>query len=107
MDKINEYLRRTWNGDRLCIRQAIECADGFTISVQAGEFQYCSPRISGADQYENVELGFPIMEEPLIADYAEDPDDLTHTVYRYVPIEVVNRLIEKHGGIVNQTTEES
>ena len=46
------------------------------------------------------------MEEPLIADYAENPDDLTHTVYGYVPIEVVNKLIEIHGGIVNQTTEE-
>lgn len=101
MDKVNEYLRRTWNGKRWCIRPAIECADGFTISVQASEGHYCSPRIDGADQYENVELGFPNMEEPLIADYAEDPDDLTLTVYGYVPIEVVNKLIEKHGGIVN------
>lgn len=41
------------------------------------------------------------MEEPLIADYAVDPDDLTQTVYGYVPIEVVNKLIEKHGDIVN------
>ena len=101
MDKVNEYLRRTWTGDRLCIRPYIECADGFTISVQASDFHYCSPRINGADQYENVELGFPNMEEPLIADYAVDPDDLTQAVYGYVPIEVVNKLIEKHGGIVN------
>ena len=101
MDKVNEYLRRTWTGDRLCVRPYIECADGFTISVQASDFHYCSPRINGADQYENVELGFPNMEEPLIADYAVDPDDLTQTVYGYVPIDVVNKLIEKHGGIVN------
>lgn len=106
MDKVNEYLRRTWNGERWCIRPGMECADGFTISVQASKIHYCSPRINGADQYENVELGFPNMEEPLITDYAENPDDLTHTVYGYVPIEVVNKLIEKHGGIVNQTTEE-
>ena len=26
--------------------------------------------------------------------------DLTRTVYGYVPVEVVNELIEKHGGIV-------
>ena len=106
MDKVNEYLKRTWYGERWCIRPSMECADGFTISVQASEIHYCSPRINGADQYENVELGFPNMEEPLIADYAVDPDDLTQTVYGYVPIEVVNKLIEKHGGIVNQTTEE-
>ena len=101
MDKVNEYLRRTWTGDRLCIRPYIECADGFTISVQASDFHYCSPRTSVADQYETVELGFPNMEDPIIKDYAEDPDDLTHTVYGYVPIKVVNKLIEKHGGIVN------
>ena len=101
MDKVNEYLRRTWNGERWCIRPGMECADGFTISVQASDFHYCSPRINGADQYENVELGFPNMKEPLIADYAEDQDDLIHTVYGFVPIEVVNKLIEKHGGIVN------
>ena len=101
MDKVNEQLRRTWDGDRLCIRPAMECADGFTISVQASDFHYCSPRTSGADQYENVELGFPNMEDPIIKDYAEDPDDLTHTVYGYVPIKLVNKLIEKHGGIVN------
>ena len=101
MDKVNEYLKRTWYGERWCIRPSMECADGFTISVQASDFHYCSPRISGADQYENVELGFPNMEDPIIKDYAEDPDDLTHTVYGYVPIKVVNKLIEKHGGIVN------
>lgn len=101
MDKVNEYLKRTWYGERWCIRPAIECVDGFTISVQASEIHYCSPRINGADRYENVELGFPNMEESLIADYAVDPDDLTQTVYGYVPIEVVNKLIEKHGGIVN------
>ena len=107
MDKVNEYLRRTPSANGGPVRPAMECVDGFTISVQASDVHYCSPRINGADQYENVELGFPNMEESLIADYAEDSDDLTHTVYGYVPIEVVNKLIEKHGGIVNQTTEES
>ena len=101
MDKVNEYLRRTPSANGGPVRPAMKCADGFTISVQASKIHYCSPRINGADQYENVELGFPNMEEPLIADYAEDPDDLIHTVYGFVPIEVVNKLIEKHGGIVN------
>lgn len=100
MDKVNEYLRRTRHAGRWCMRP-MTCVDGFAISVQASEIHYCSPRINGADQYETVELGFPNMEEPLIADYAEDSDDLTHTVYGFVPIEVVNKLIEKHGGIVN------
>lgn len=31
--------------------------------------------------------------------YREDDLDYTDTVYGYVPIEVVEKLIEKHGGI--------
>ena len=32
-------------------------------------------------------------------EYAEDDWNYTETVYGYVPIEVVEKLIEKHGGI--------
>lgn len=101
MDKVNEYFKRTKNFNDLHIRPAIECKDGFHISVQASAYHYCSPRINDAEQYETVELGFPSAEEPLIADFAENPYDLTAGVYPYVPIEIVNKLIEKHGGIAN------
>ena len=104
MDKVNEYLRRTLeynNYINFYIRPRMRCADGFSISIQAGFYRYCRPRNNEADTYESVELRYPNMEDPIIADYAENPDDLTETVYKYVPIEVVNELIEKHGGIVN------
>lgn len=108
MDIINEYLKRTRNVEELPggiiyerPRPRIKCKDGFTVSVQAGEYLYCRPRINGADEYERVELGFPSAEDELIIDYAEDPDDPTETVYCYVPIDIVVKLIEKHGGIVN------
>lgn len=101
MDKVNEYLRRTRKMEKWYVRPAMKCADGFSISVQASDYHYCSPRTMDADRYENVELGFPNMKEPLIAEFAEDPEELRHTVYFHVPIEVVNELIEKHGGIVN------
>lgn len=107
MDKINEYLKRTRDvytyPDGLYVerpRKPIVCVDGFTISVQAGFGMYSIPRINGADEYTKVELGFPSEADELIMDYAEDPDDPTETVYGYVPIEIVNELIEKHGGIV-------
>ena len=80
------------------IRPRLVCNDGFSISVQASKFHYCSPRLDGAQDYEKVELGYPSNEDELINDYAED-DNYTRTVYRYVPIEVVEKLIEKHGGI--------
>ena len=79
-------------------RPRLLCNDGFSISVQASKFHYCSPRLDGAQDYEKVELGYPSNEDELINDYAED-DNYTRTVYGYVPIEVVERLIEKHGGI--------
>ena len=80
-------------------RPRLLCNDGFSISVQASSFHYCKPRLDGIQDYESVELGFPSMEDELINEYAEDYSDYTGTVYGYVPIEVVERLIEKHGGI--------
>ncbi len=82
------------------MRPWVVCEDGFTVSVQASSFHYCSPRENLLDQdYDKVELGFPSAEDSLIIDYAEDPDDPTQSVYGWVPIEIVEELVEKHGGI--------
>lgn len=105
MDKINEYLQRTRNvkesqwGTFEGIRPHLICNDGFEVSVQASEYHYCSPRVNGAAIYNTVELGFPNMEDSLIMEYAENPYNPTGTVYGYVPVSIVNELIEKHGGI--------
>lgn len=106
MDKINEYLKRTRNTVTLSDGTVVErnhprifCKDGFSVSVQASWVHYCRPRIDGADEYEAVELGFPSAEDSIIEEYAEDPTNLTGTVYGYVPVDIVNKLIEKHGGI--------
>lgn len=56
----------------------------------------------GVQDYESVELGYPSMEDELINEYAEDDSDYTKTVYGYVPIEIVEELINKHGGIKTQ-----
>ena len=43
------------------------------------------------------------MEDELIRDYSEDDfddPDYPDIVYKYVPIEIVEKLIEKHGGII-------
>lgn len=103
MDIINDYLKRTkkLEDGRQVVRPRVQCADGFTISVQANSYAYCKPRIDEADEYSEVELGFPNEEDSLILDYAEDPYVPTETVYGFVPVELVNELIEKHGGIIN------
>ena len=79
----------------------IECADGFSMSVQASSFNYCQPRVDNASAYEEVEVGFPSSPESLLSSYAEDPSKPTETVYGWVPSEVVLNVVAKHGGIVS------
>lgn len=108
MDKINEFLKNNYQGHELPglgempeVTKKIECKDGFSISVQANKYTYCEPRINKGWPYSTVELGFPSALDDLIEDYSEEPGK-TQTVYPYVPIDIVNQLIEKHGGIANE-----
>ena len=78
----------------------IECADGFSMSVQASRFNYCEPRINDAKAYTQVEVGFPSDYAPLLVPWVEDPEDYTGTVYGYVPAQVIVDVCAKHGGVV-------
>ena len=81
--------------------EAIVCEDGFTVSIQASKYNYCEPRLdSCVEGYTSVELGYPSQPDPFIIDYAEEPDNLTGSVYGYVPAHVVRKMILAHGGIV-------
>lgn len=77
----------------------IKCADGFTMSVQAGETHYCEPR-TDTGPYRSVEVGYPSSKEDLLMEYAEMPDQPTKTVYGWVPSETIWDVILKHGGRV-------
>lgn len=95
--KINSYYNGTF--EIQANRPRLYCNDGYSISVQASKFHYCSPRLNGLQDYKSVELGYPSAEDELINEYAKNALNYTDTVYGYVPIEVVEKLIEKHGGI--------
>ena len=97
-------------------RDRIVCKDGFSMSVQASEYHYSSPRITDAPDYETVEVGFPSEEEILLNEYVEGfcpgflgdtpfnddiHDTYTSSVYPYVPAHVVFEVIDKHGGMVS------
>tara|TARA_Y100001938_G_scaffold79554_1_gene109943 strand:- start:884 stop:1225 length:342 start_codon:yes stop_codon:yes gene_type:complete len=97
--KVEEFYKAV--GDKRC--KPVVCADGFTMSVQAHESAYCSPRRDYADPYTSVEVGFPSNAEPLLVEYAEDPESPTMTVYAWVPVQVVTNVIAKHGGMVEGT----
>ena len=84
----------------------IVCVDGFEMSVQVGFSLYSTPK-KVAKRYSAVEIGFPSEHEPLIEEYAEtfykedgeDVTDYTDTVYPYVPVRIVDKVLKKHGGI--------
>jgi hypothetical protein len=86
----------------------IVCADGFSMSVQARSFSYCTPREDDV-VHTHMEGGFP-SSTPLdleLRSFAEcnilstdGSADYTETVYGYVPRKVFEREFELHGGIM-------
>ena len=87
----------SWNSPPLT--PLITCKDGFYLSVQASSLHYSCPRKNIASRYVEVEVGFPSLKPEFIMSYAEEPENPTETVYGYVPIELVEQLIEFHGGM--------
>jgi hypothetical protein len=80
----------------------IVCADGFSMSVQGNYGAYCAPRDSYESGYYEVEVGYPSERVPELMEYAEDSTKPTDTVYGYVPVEVVERIVDDHGGLAVQ-----
>lgn len=88
--------------DELVRRNRLRCADDFSVSVQMGRFNYCTPRVSGipAARYTSVELGYPSEVDELIIEYADwSEQDPTRSVYSLVPMKVVKDLFIAHGGL--------
>ena len=83
------------------LNEEIICKDGFTMSVQAHNGAYCSPRIDNAPRYTQVEVGFPSHPEPLLLEWAENENRPTNTVYPFVPVHQISLVCVKHGGIVS------
>lgn len=105
---INQYLedhrivrKAGRNYQFLELRPEVVCADGFRMSVQASHAHYCSPR-EDSGPYRSVEIGFPSGQDDALMPFAEDADNPTGTVYGYVPVDIVDALIERHGGFVNR-----
>ena len=80
----------------------ITCADGTTMSVQAGAYLYCSPRMN-TGPWSQVEVGFPSEAPPESwSEYFDGDwgaDDRTDSIYPYIPISLVAEYIDAHGGM--------
>ena len=71
----------------------VKCADGTTLSVQASEYHYCTPR-NNKGPYKKVEV-WCVSSEVTEFEYSEENPSA------YVPIEDVVRFIDNHGGMTN------
>ena len=99
--KINKYLELMYEemviADLPPMKELapwIVCADGFALSVQASYTHYCSPR-TDRGPYSKVEVGYPTEESPELEEFDSGG------VYGFVPVEIVDAVIEQHGGIAN------
>lgn len=96
---LQQFIKDTFDSEKEYFnRPRIYCKDGFNMSVQGSQGHYCSPR-SNQDFYHSMEIGFPSQEEESILEFAEEKEIPTGTVYGWVPCELIQELIDKHGGI--------
>ena len=76
------------------------CADGLRLSVQGHFGAYSWPRDDFAASYGQVEIMGPPKADELLAPYERECNAVGYQmIYPYVPVEVVVKLIEKHGGL--------
>ena len=54
--------------------------------------------------YDEFEIGFPSEEEHLLMPFCENEEQPTQTVYGFVPVKVVDRVLARHGGIDEDAT---
>lgn len=94
---VKEWMVKTFDAaENFLVRPRALCLDGFSISIQANQFIYCAPRQLLADgDYCSLELGFASEYEELLEEYRKG------TIYPYVPMELAEKVIEKHGGIIS------
>ena len=113
---LKEYLLLTHYTKPLFdnMRPAIICNDGFKMSVQAGSGYHCEPR-EETTIYNSVEIGFPNYDDILAVFqcgsleqyeaeknyYLQDP---LNGILEKIPVEIVQKLINKHSGINKQKT---
>lgn len=100
LKETTEYEEKIPGYKNLKLRPRIICKDGFSMSVQASQYHYCEPREDlDEGDYTEVEVGLISQEEELLEEYAEDHDDPITTLYCFVPLEVIDEVIAKHGGL--------
>lgn len=95
MSLVNDFIEHTRKG---LFTPRMYLTNGQSLSVQASEGAYCSPRRI-TDWYSSVEVGFPSEKIDSFMEYAEEPESPLDTVYPYTPTSLVDEYIKACGGI--------
>lgn len=76
------------------------CMDGFSLSVQASEIHGCVPQRRDGP-YSHVECACPSEPVPALMPYLlpEEGVSPVQSVYRRVPVEVLQLVLGSHGGL--------
>lgn len=97
MFNLNNYFSNPANKSGFLFRPIV-CKNGLKFSCQANAGAYCSPRVDKGP-WASVEIGFPNRKIDEIMQYAENSSEPTETVYGWVPVEVVEQIVENNGGL--------
>jgi len=92
---LNDYLCSNRAG---VLAREVVCKSGLRFSVQASYAHYCAPR-DNVGPFSEVEVGFPNLVVDELMPFAEDAEEPTRTVYGWVPVDLVERIIADNGGI--------
>lgn len=100
MFDINKYIQENRSPRPNRVVKEIVCRDGFRMSVQAGPHMYSTPR-DWVDHYDEVEVGYPTQVEVRLMPFIDGRYEFspTDTVYAYVPVDIINQIVEEHGGL--------
>ncbi len=80
------------------IRKLVNLSNGEKLSVQASNGHHCEPR-SDLGPYSEVEIKFSGKAPRYLVPYEND------CIHSYVPVQLVTRLIEDCGGVVDEENE--
>ena len=103
LDKLQRLLRgaESHRSARMKVIPRLHCADGLTLSVQASDFHGCEPKnLTGP--YSAVECALPSQKVNDLMPYLIPEEGISpeQGIYPFVPVSLVAKIINDHGGLV-------
>jgi hypothetical protein len=92
---LKEFNEKTVATKTSFVKPAIVCNDGYSFSCQGSYYHYCAPK-EDVSEYTEMELGGWDLED--IDRYDSGG------IAAYVPVELIQKMIDTHGGINEEKT---